>query len=231
MISSISPSRFSAARAALSHMIQSDIDQLFSKDVYTRSEDEHPYGTRELTQVPDIQSENAVMWPVFQEEFPKDTADRILLYTYDPNLPFRTDENSFATIVFRRSDLQSESVSFKESYERRIADLRGMAVDEGVTVAESPIEEFWKLVYCLCPTNKAQLVLSQKGELTAIWKDDDGNYAHVRFAGTDKLRYVIVTAPQNESGGESVVGDCKIPEVKPLIEKYKLENLLGLYEQ
>ena len=122
-------------------------------------------------------------------------------------------------------------VAHEQDYHSRIAALREMATDEGITVEKAPIEEFWKLIYTLSPTNKAQLVLPQKGGLTAIWKDDDGNYAHIRFLGTGNLRYVIVTAPLHDSSGESVVGDCSIQDVKTLLEKHNLENLLGLYVQ
>lgn len=131
------------------------------------------------------------------------------------------------------NDLKTEDVgvAHEHDYHNRITALREIAADEGITVEDAPIEEFWKLIYVISPTNKAQLVLPQDGGLTAIWKDDNGNYAHVKFLGTGKFRYVIVTAPLHESNGESVVGDCEIHDAKSLLEKHKLENLLGLYEQ
>ena len=127
--------------------------------------------------------------------------------------------------------VEGDSVAHEADYRSRIAALHEMAEDEGITVGKAPIEEFWKLIPTLTPTNKAQLVLSQKGDLAAIWKDGDGNYAHIKFLGTGNVRYVIITAPLHDSSGESVVGDCSIQDVKTLLEKHNLENLLGLYVQ
>ena len=125
----------------------------------------------------------------------------------------------------------SATVVHENDYRIRIAALHEMAADEGFTVAKATIEAFWKLIYALSPMNKAQLVLSQQGVLTAIWKDGDGNYAHVKFLEADKVRYVMVTPPLHGSTGNSVVGDCSIEGVKALIEEHNLENLLGLYGQ
>ena len=127
--------------------------------------------------------------------------------------------------------VESDSVAHEADYRSRIAALHEMATDEGITVGKAPIEEFWKLIRTLTPTNKAQLVLSQIGDLAAIWKDGDGNYAHIKFLCTGNVRYVIVTAPLREFSGNSVVGDCSIQDVGALLEKHNLKNLLGLYEQ
>ena len=128
-------------------------------------------------------------------------------------------------------DSQPEMAAIKKAYERRIDDLRGMAQDEGFTIASQSEDDFWKLIDALTHTSKAQLVLSQKGVLAAIWKDGDANYVHIRFLGTGHLRYVIITASLHDSSGESEVGDCSIQDVKTLLEKHNLENLLGLYVQ
>ena len=118
-----------------------------------------------------------------------------------------------------------------DDYRRRINDLREMAIDEGIDVVDASIDEFWELIGTLSATKKAQLVLTQKGGLTTIWKDNDGNYAHIKCFGTGCLRYVIFTGPQHHPSKVWATGGCSIQDVKALLRKHNLNNLLGLYEQ
>ena len=135
------------------------------------------------------------------------------------------------TKISRRIDSQPEMAAIKKAYELRIDDLRDMAKDEGIKISSRSEADFWELIDALTHASKAQLVLSQEGVLAAIWKDGDANYVHFRFLGTGHLRYVIITDSLHDSSGESKVGDCSIQDVKTLLEKHNLENLLGLYVQ
>jgi hypothetical protein len=151
--------------------------------------------------------------------------------THAPALDNDEIEQSRGWYSFTIIDSQPEMAAIKKAYELRIDDLRDMAKDEGIKISSRSEADFWELIDALTHASKAQLVLSQEGVLAAIWKDGDANYVHFRFLGTGHLRYVIITDSLHDSSGESEVGDCSIQDVKALLEKHNLENLLGLYVQ
>ena len=113
-------------------------------------------------------------------------------------------------------------------YRRRIEDLRGMAKDEGITVAPASIEDFWQSIRSLLLTRKAQLVLADEGNLIAIWDDDDGNYVDIEFLGEGSLHYVIFRGPENSPDRICEEGSGTLQTVKRQVQKHKLETLLGI---
>ena len=114
------------------------------------------------------------------------------------------------------------------AYRSRIEDLRGMAEDEGIKVAQESIDDFWQLIRTLLPTRKAQLVLTDDGNLIAIWDDDGGNYVDVEFLGAGSLQYLIVKGPEHSPNRTYEEGGGDIQTVKRQVQEHKLDSLLGI---
>ena len=103
-----------------------------------------------------------------------------------------------------------------------------MAVDEGFTVAQESIDDFWQLVRSLLLTRKAQLVLTDEGNLIAIWDDDDGNYVDIEFLGAGSLHYLIFKGPVHSPNRICEEGGGDIQTVKRQVQEHKLDSLLGI---
>ena len=121
----------------------------------------------------------------------------------------------------------SASDTMERAYHRRIKDLRGMAKDEGFMVAQESVNDFWQLIRSLLPTRKAQLVLTDEGNLIAIWDDDDGNYVDIEFLGAGSLHYLIFKGPEHSPNRICEEGGGDIQTVKRQAQKHNLAKLLG----
>lgn len=121
------------------------------------------------------------------------------------------------------------SQSMAHEYRRRIDDLRAMADEEGFTVAEASIRDFWVFYSILSPSQKAELVVNPNENLRAIWDDDRGDHVGIQFRGAGVFQYVIFKGPAESPKRKYDAGRGDIEVVRQRIRDFNLENLLGIY--
>lgn len=120
-------------------------------------------------------------------------------------------------------------VAHEHVYRRRIDDLREMAEDEGFTVAEASIKDFWIFFSTLSPYQKAELAVNPNENLRAIWDDNHGNHVGIQFRGAGVLQYVIFKGPVDSPERIYDAGRGDIEVVRQRVKDFSLENLLGIY--
>ena len=120
-------------------------------------------------------------------------------------------------------------VAHEHVYRRHIDDLREMAEDEGFTVAEASIKDFWVFFSILSPFQKAELAVNPNENLRAISDDDHGNHVGIQFRGAGVLQYVIFKGPADSPKRIYDAGRGDIEVVRQRIKDFNLENLLGFY--
>lgn len=215
------------------------IGKVFSNDVRTRMTDEKLTDTRDswLDSL-SRETSNQSLPKLSFDDFPKVTANAVPRNIFDqiPTLSIY-DRSLFS----ERIDSQPEIATIKESYERRIDDLRVAAEDEGFSVASESETDFWELIDSLSPRLKATLVLSDGGNLIATWEDNKENYFEIKFLGDNNVEYMVFkeswrnfgTLANNNSDGtteHSGEGSSTIQGIKSVVQKFGQENLLGIVD-
>lgn len=215
------------------------IGKVYSNDVRTRMTDEKLSDTRDswLDSL-NRETSNQSLPKLSFDDFPKVTANTVPPNIFDqiPTLSIY-DRSLFS----ERIDSQTEMATIKESYERRIDDLRGAAEDEGFSVASESETDFWELIDSLSPRIKATLVLSDGGNVIATWEDSKGNYFEIKFLGDNNVEYMVFkeswrnfgTLANNNSDGtteHSGEGASTIQGIKSVVQKFGQENLLGIVD-
>ena len=147
---------------------------------------------------------------------------------------FVVEKDEYATVTQEVTNVPLPKLSplfvrlMEPDYRSRIEGLRVMANDEGFTAAQASIDDFWLLIRTLMPTRKAQLVLTDDGNLIAIWDNDDGNYVDVEFLGDGSLHYLIFKGTEHSPDRKCEEGGGDIHTVKRQVHEHKLESLLGI---
>ncbi len=215
------------------------IGKMYSDDVRTRDADKTLDDTRDLSlESRKRETSNRFSSELSFDDFPEVTANAIPPNIFDqiPTLSIY-DRSLFS----ERIDSHPEMATIKESYERRIDDLREAAEDEGFSVASKSEVDFWNLIDSLSPRIKATLVLSDGGNLIATWEDSKGNYFEIKFLGDNNVEYMVFkeswrnfgTLANNNSDGtteHSGEGANTIQGIKSVVQKFGQENLLGIVD-
>ena len=77
------------------------------------------------------------------------------------------------------------------NYERRISQLRDMAQEEDITVNSNSFEDFGRFVRRHRTFPQAGLILTDEGDLVAIWKNTAGDVVEVEFLGDGVGRLIV----------------------------------------
>ena len=176
------------------------------------------------------QDATAVLWhTVIDRWYLREVADDLCRRVEHSHSMVR-DEGSTIAHEYATGVLDWVSSRLMEhEYRRRIDDLRAMADEEGFTVAEASIGDFWVFYSILCPSQKAELVVNPNENLRAIWDDDHGNHIGIQFRGAGVYQYVIFKGPAESPKRKYDAGRGDIGVVRQRIRDFNLENLLGIY--
>lgn len=113
-----------------------------------------------------------------------------------------------------------------QAYQNRIEELRRFAELDGFSVNEASEKDFWSFSNSLPFAREAELVLSDNGNLRAIWDDEDGNHLGLQFLGNGMLQYVIFRQRTGNNHVSRMAGRETFDGVKRQMRKFKLEPLL-----
>jgi hypothetical protein len=112
-------------------------------------------------------------------------------------------------------------------YDKRIETLRGFAADEEITVNETSVRDFRYFVDSVVPTQNAQLVVMDNGNLRAVWKNDDGSHLGLQFLGGQVVQYVVFRRGGLEGEVYRLAGENSFDEMRKSIEVWGLSSLMS----
>ena len=82
------------------------------------------------------------------------------------------------------------------NYHRRIARLTAYAADEDITVSNQSCRDFWTFIGKCCPSPQAVLILTDGGNIVAIWHVTNDSVIEVEFHGHSQCQVTTFTNPQ-----------------------------------
>ena len=112
-------------------------------------------------------------------------------------------------------------------YEQRIDTLRGLASDEEITVNETSVEDFRYFVSSVVPTQNAQLIVMDNGNLRAVWKNDDSSHLGLQFLGGHLVQFVVFRRGAPERKVYRLAGESSFDEMRKSIEDWWLLSLMS----
>ena len=113
-------------------------------------------------------------------------------------------------------------------YLRRIDDLRGYGAEDGIAMNAASEGDFWAFIGTMPSARRAGLVLTDDGNLRAVWDDDhdDDHHLALQFLGNGQVQYVIFK--RRSAGGKvaRVAGRDTFDGIRRLIGDFDLHPLV-----
>ena len=82
-----------------------------------------------------------------------------------------------------------------QNYEQRIDQLKVIGEEEDIFVSTKSCEDFWIFIRNYCSSPQAGLILTDEGNLVAIWREANGSTVEVEFWGAGQCRLIIFKDP------------------------------------
>ncbi len=79
------------------------------------------------------------------------------------------------------------------AYRARIEMLKVTAEDEGIVFNDTSEQDFWKFMRSVPYTLKAEIVVTDSGNLRAVWRGDEVKHVGLQFLGGRRIEYVMWT--------------------------------------
>ena len=112
-------------------------------------------------------------------------------------------------------------------YQGRIGDLNAYGADEGVSLNEASLMDFWAFVRSAGYTRRGGLALMRNGNLRAVWKGDDGEHLGLHFLGNQTVNYVIFKRRPGSTGVSRAAGNDTFDGIKKQIRAFNLTSLVN----
>ncbi len=117
--------------------------------------------------------------------------------------------------------------SIRRAYSLRIEELKGYAVEDEIEVNPASERDFWGFLESLPASRRASLVLSNVGNLKAVWKDADANQFSIQFLGDGQGEYIIFKRRQNASKISTVVGIDSLQGIQVQMVAFEIVDLVN----
>ena len=82
-----------------------------------------------------------------------------------------------------------------QQYQQRITDLETIAAQEDITISASSLEDFRTFLQDLPSLPRAGLILTDQGNLVAIWTDAQHTAVEVEFSGNQECKLIAFPKP------------------------------------
>lgn len=112
-------------------------------------------------------------------------------------------------------------------YDKRIETLRRLAADEEIKVNEASVEDFRYFVGFVVPTQNAQLIVMDNGNLRAVWKNDEGSHLGLQFLGGRRVQFVVFRRGGPERKVDRLAGESSFDEMRKSIGDWGLSPLVS----
>ena len=113
-----------------------------------------------------------------------------------------------------------------QAYQRRIEELREYGVEDDVELRAASEQDFWAFVGTLPSARKASLVLTDDGNLRAVWDDGPEGHLGLQFLGGGQVQYVIFKQRRGDTTISRVAGVDSFADIKIRIDDFGL-NIWG----
>ena len=131
-----------------------------------------------------------------------------------------------ATPAWNGGGPPADADAIPQAYQRRIAELREYGIEDGVAIRAASEQDFWAFVGTLPAARKASLVLTDDGNLRAVWKDGPEGHLGLQFLGDGQVQYVIFKQRRGDTTISRVAGVDSFADIKIRIDDFGL-NIWG----
>lgn len=121
---------------------------------------------------------------------------------------------------------RSVVTSALNAYRSRIAYLRDEATHDGYEINKDSEGDFRQFVRSRPYMRRGDLVLTDNGNLRAIWKDEKGGRLGLQFLGCNMVQYVIFKRRQTDREISRVAGRDSLEGIVRQINAFQLHSLL-----
>ena len=140
------------------------------------------------------------------------------------HLQMQENVKSFNDSIFDETLL--ENSKYFDSYISRIDFLREEALQEGFMLREASEIDFRRFVFSYPNFRKGSLILTDSGNIRAIWKGSKGSHFGLQFLGDGMAQYVMFHQRENEKEVSRVSGRDSIQGIVRQIDAFDLAVLL-----
>lgn len=114
-----------------------------------------------------------------------------------PTLAIEVDAEPVASGEPSATDFLPTPHIIEKKYQARIDHLQAIAEDEDIFFSSESCRDFWLFIRSYCPSPQAGLILTDEGNLVAIWRDADGSTVEVEFLGDEQCKLIVFKDPKN----------------------------------
>ena len=135
---------------------------------------------------------------------------RVILLGTNESLTLREAQTPTPAIEFDTEPVASGEPSatdfpptphiIEKNYQARIDHLQAIAEDEDIFLSSDSCRDFWLFIRTYCPSPQAGLILTDEGNLVAIWRDADGGTVEVEFLSDQQCKLIVFKDPKNPLG-------------------------------
>lgn len=104
--------------------------------------------------------------------------------------------------------------------------LKGAAEDEGIVFNDTSEQDFWEFMRSIPHTLKADIVVTDSGNLRAVWRADEVMHVGLQFLGGRRIEYVMWTRRTGSANISPQAGRATFEDVKELIWASGLASFL-----
>ena len=105
-------------------------------------------------------------------------------------------------------------------YEARIAALRSMGASDGIDLRQMSLLDFARFIRNEPPVPKASLVLTDAGNVRAVWRGAGGRQIGIQFLGGGTGSYVLLEPEASSRESPAPYGQRTLAELKELVLEF-----------
>ena len=113
------------------------------------------------------------------------------LLARESDVPQVTPDESLAEALPPSPDI------IENNYQQRIHQLESIAEDEDIFVSSKSCDDFWLFIRNYRSSPQAGLILTDEGNLVAIWRDTTGSTVEVEFQGDEQCKLIVFKDPRD----------------------------------
>ena len=112
------------------------------------------------------------------------------------------------------------------AYQLRIEELKGDADDEGIVFNDTSEGDFWEFMKSIPHARNAELVVTDSGNLRAVWRGEEDKHVGLQFLGGRWIEYVMWTRRMGALSISPKAGRDTFEGVKEQIQASRLTSFL-----
>ena len=105
-------------------------------------------------------------------------------------------------------------------YEARIDALRSMGASDGIDLRQVSLLDFARFIQDEPPVPQASLILTESGNVRAVWRGAGGRQIGVQFLGGGTGSYVVLEPEASRRESPAPYGRLTLAELKELVLEF-----------